>query len=402
MNRKIRLLGYVAAGALAMTPLATLAQTAAVSGGSNANAGPDTGAGSSLQEIVVTAQRRSESLQQVPIAVSAVTAAQLEARGVVDSLSLASTVPNLDITQNGTTLTLYMRGVGSNASDPNDESSVAFYVDGVYLASPLVDVFEFNNIDRVEVLKGPQGTLFGRNATGGVIQVITKDPKQAFSGQASVTYGNYDTVGATAYVTGGVAPNLAMDLAAVYHQNFDGYGENIFLHVPIMRREDIGLRSKLLWTPTPDTTVGVTLDYSLVRSDGTPYQLAPGVIGADGVTGYPGAYKTNTNQEDAANLDSYGVSARVEHDFHFARLVSISAVRNVFGMYDLDEDATPAPVVNSFIHQVARNYSQELQLLSPSSDRRLQWVLGGYTSMRTTPTIPSPSPVSPLAARTRP
>ena len=377
MNRKIWLLGWVAAGACAMAPFAALAQNAARSGSSP---GADTGAGTSsaLQEIVVTAQRRSESLQQVPIAVSAVTASQLAARGIGDSLSLAASVPNLDITQNGTTLTLYMRGVGSNASDPNDESSVAFYVDGVYQASPLVNLFDFNNIDRVEVLKGPQGTLFGRNATGGVIQVITKDPQETFSGQGSVSYGNYDTVGANAYVTGGIAKNLAADLAVVYRQNFDGYGENIFLHVPIMRREDLGFRSKLLWTPEPDTTVGITVDYSLVRSDGTPYQLAPGVIGADGVTSYPGAYKTNTNEEDAGNSDSYGVSAKVEHDFHFARLVSISAVRDVFGMYDLDEDATPAPVVNSFIHQLARNYSQELQLLSPSADSRLQWVLGGY------------------------
>ncbi len=373
MNRKVWLLGCVAMGACAMAPLSALAQAAPPP-----PADTNPASAGVLQEVVVTAQRRSEALQQVPIAVSAVTASQLEARGIGDTLSLAASVPNLDITQNGTTLTLYMRGVGSNASDPNDESSVAFYVDGVYIASPLADMFDFNNIDHVEVLKGPQGTLFGRNATGGVIQVITKDPKEAFSGQASVTYGNYNTVGASAYVTGGIAPNLAADVAAVYRENFDGYGDNIFLHVPIMRREDLGLRSKLLWTPEPDTTVRITVDYSLVRSGGTPYQLAPGVIGADGVTSYPGAYKTSTNETDAGNSDSWGVSARVEHDFHVARLVSISAFRDVLGMYDLDEDATPAPVVNSYIHQLARNYSQELQLLSPTPGTKLQWVLGAY------------------------
>ena len=106
----------------------------------------------------------------------------------------ASEVPNLDITQNGTVLTLYLRGVGTNASDPNDEASVALYVDGVYIASPLANIFDFNNVERVEVLSGPQGTLFGRNATGGVIQVITRDPSQTPQGQASVTYGDYNTV----------------------------------------------------------------------------------------------------------------------------------------------------------------------------------------------------------------
>lgn len=374
MKRKAVLFGCLTAGACALAPMFAMAQAAA--GG--APSGASNGSGEvQLQEVVVTAQRRSESLQQVPIAVSAVTGAQLTQRGLTDSESLAQAVPNLDITQNGTTLTLYMRGVGSNASDPNDESSVAFYVDGVYMASPLANLFDFNNIDHVEVLKGPQGTLFGRNATGGVIQVITKDPKSTPSGEASVSYGDYNTVGATAYFTDGIAPNLAADLAAVFHDNIDGYGYDINLHDRIMRREDFAVRSKWLWTPTATTTVRLTADYDMVRSDGTPYQLAPGVIGADGVTSYPGPYRTDTNEKNLGNSDNWGLSARVDQDFGVARLVSITAYRDITGLYDLDEDSTPAPIVNSYIHQLARNFSQEVQLLSPTQSR-LQWVLGAY------------------------
>jgi iron complex outermembrane receptor protein len=331
----------------------------------------------SLGEIVVTAQRRAETMQKVPIAVNAVTAKDLQARGLDSTMSLTATVPNLDITQNGTTLTLYLRGVGSNASDPNDEASVAMYVDGVYIASPLANLFDFNNIERVEVLKGPQGTLFGRNATGGVIQVITSDPSSTPGGQASVTYGNYNTVGATFYGTTGLAPNLSADLAGVYRQNFDGYGYDINLHDPIMRREDLDLRSKLLWEPTSSTQVRLTLDYERVRSDGTPYQLVPGVIGADGVTTYPGPYRTDTNEKNVGDSDTVGAALRVDQDLGFARFVSISSYRHTLGLYDLDEDATPAPVVNSYIHQLAKDFSQEFQLLSPQGSK-LQWVLGAY------------------------
>ncbi len=372
MNRKAKLLAQLMASACLLAPLCARAADATASTGAG---GSDSGV--QLQEIIVTAQRRSEPLQNVPIAVSAVTGAQLDSHGINDSLSLSATVPNLDISQNGTVLTMYLRGVGSNASDPNDETSVALYVDGVYMASPMANVFDYNNIDHVEVLKGPQGTLFGRNATGGVIQVVTRDPSQTPGGQISATYGNYNTVGATVYATTGLAPNLAADIAAVYRNNIDGYGFDIFRHEPIMRREDAGVRGKILWTPTPTTSVRLSADYTVVRSDGTPYQLAQGVIGADGVTSYPGPYRTDTNEANLANVDNWGVSGRIEHDFGVARFVSISAYRHITGLYDLDEDSTPAPIVNSFIHQLARNFSQEIQLLSPQGSR-LQWVLGGY------------------------
>jgi iron complex outermembrane receptor protein len=376
LRARLSIIAPLTLGACLAAP--AYAQTIAQQGQGTATAAQgSSGSTTALSEIVVTAQRRAESMQKVPIAVNAVTGADLAAHGLSDSTSLSAAVPNLDITQNGTVLTLYLRGVGTNASDPNDESSVALYVDGVYIASPLANIFQFNNIERVEVLSGPQGTLFGRNATGGVIQVITRDPSQTPQGQASVTYGDYNTVGATFYGTTGLLPNLSADLAAVYRQNFDGYGYDINLHEPIMRREDLAFRTKWLWTPTPTTQVRLSADYAQVRSDGTPYQLVPGVIGADGVTTYPGPYRTDTNEKNLANNDDWGVSGRLDQDLGFARLVSISAYRHIDGLYDLDEDSTPAPIVNSYIHQLAEDFSQEIQLLSPQGSK-LQWVLGGY------------------------
>ncbi len=163
MNRKAKLLAQLLASACLLAPLCAHAADATAS---TSGAGGSDGA-VQLQEIVVTAQRRSEPLQNVPIAVSAVTGAQLDSHGINDSLSLSATVPNLDISQNGTVLTMYLRGVGSNASDPNDETSVALYVDGVYMASPMANVFDYNNIDRVEVLKGRRGRCSGATRPAG-------------------------------------------------------------------------------------------------------------------------------------------------------------------------------------------------------------------------------------------
>jgi len=331
----------------------------------------------SLEEITVTAQRQSESLQQVPIAVSAASADQLQARGMTDTRSLAMSVPNLDLPENGVSVTPFLRGVGSNQSNPNDEPSVATYVDGVYMPSPTGDIFSYNNIQRIEVLKGPQGTLFGRNATGGVIQIVTRDPQQQAEFIGSAGYGNYNTTVASLYGTTGLAPNLAADLAVVYNANHDGYGRDIFRNTDIMLRDELAARSKILWTPGENTEFRLSLDYSRLNSTGTDYQLAQGATGVDGVTTYPGRRRTDTNWANVGNNETYGTSLRWDQDLGFARFVSISAYRHVVGDFHLDQDATPTPFVNAIINQFARDYSQEFQLLSPRGST-LTWLLGAY------------------------
>jgi iron complex outermembrane recepter protein len=330
-----------------------------------------------LEDVVVTAQRRSQSLQDIPIAVSAVTADELAERGLTDTLSLQATVPNLTLTENGVSVTPFLRGVGSNQSNPNDEPSVATYIDGVYIASPTGNIFSFNNIERIEVLKGPQGTLFGRNATGGVIQIVTRDPEQEPALFLDVGFGNYDTVEASAYVTTGLADDLAADVAMVYNHNFDGYGRDIVRNADIFQREEFAVRSKWLWTPGAATEVRLSLDYSTLNSTGTDYQLAQGVIGIDGVSTYPGKRRTATDWENTGDNEVYGGSLRIDHDFGFARFASISGYRHVDGEFHLDQDATPLPLVRATINQFAEQYSQEFQLLAPS-DSRIDWLIGAY------------------------
>src|ERR1700742_3232796 len=174
----------------------------------NAASNEDQGA---LAEIVVIAQKRSENLQRVPIAITAVSGSQLAAVGASDITAIADMTPGLQMTTAQGSLAPHIRGVGSEI--PNVENSVSLYLDGVYVASPSAALLSLNNIQQIETLKGPQGTLFGRNATCGALLVETRDPTESFGSNLDVSYGNFQTTMVNAYVAGGLFPGLAADLA---------------------------------------------------------------------------------------------------------------------------------------------------------------------------------------------
>ena len=157
-----------------------------------------------LEDIVVTAQRRQKSAQKVPIAITAVSASMLVSQGITDTASLSASVPGLQLNRSFRGGTPFIRGIGNPSGAAGDEGAVAFYVDGVYQTNLIAQLFEFNNIERVEVLKGPQGTLFGRNALGGVVQVITRDPRDVTEINMSLGAANYDTVRGSLYATAGL------------------------------------------------------------------------------------------------------------------------------------------------------------------------------------------------------
>lgn len=216
----------------------------------------------SAGDIVVTAQRREQRLQDVPISISAIGASSLENAGVTGISQLQAVAPSLQVNSQVGPLNLYMRGIGFKSGDLLSESSVALYVDGVYQPSAVANVFEFNGLERVEVLKGPQGTLFGRNATGGVVQVITKDPKSTPEMNVEVGYANYQTVSASAYVSGGLTENLAANLAVQYKDQDKGWGRNITTGEERYLSRDFNLRGKLLYTPSDATEIMLSGNYA--------------------------------------------------------------------------------------------------------------------------------------------
>ncbi len=332
---------------------------------------------SGLADIVVTAQRQSQSIQKVPISVSAISSDSLESRQITDTIQIAAAVPNLTMTQSGYVATPFLRGVGSNQSGPADEPSVATYIDGVYIPSPAGNIFRLNNIERIEVLKGPQGTLFGRNATGGVIQIITKDPSHDPEARGSISYGSFETLEGSAYLSTGLGKDLAIDVSSVFSENNKGFGFDINRKAETMKRNNLSVRSKLLWTPGETTEVRIAGGYTRVRSSGTDFQPVFGVKPILGVPSTLPPRTTNTDFANSNNSDTYDLSLNIRQDLGFARLVSITGYRDVDGLATLDQDSTPIPAVRADINYRAKSWSQELQLLSPLGSK-INWLVGLY------------------------
>jgi iron complex outermembrane receptor protein len=333
-----------------------------------------------VEEITVTAQRRSEKLQDVPIAVSVFTASMAQAMGVADTSSLQTAVPGLEFTRVFNSAAPALRGIGANPTTSlGDESPIALYLDGVYISNPAGAIFSFNNIARVEVLKGPQGTLFGRNAAGGVVQVVTKDPSDTQSVDFSVGYGNYNTVTSDFYgTTPIVAGKLAADLAVHYENQMDGWGKNLFTGQDAFVEHDVALRSKWVLTPDDATKVTFSVDYDhSYFQDGIAMNPIGGAVFTDNKTTYMGYYNVSENPTGYTDARQYGGSVKVERDLEWSNFVSITGYRQVTSWLHADEDQTPAPASDIEITGLSKTFSQELQLQSPT-DSPLQWIGGLY------------------------
>jgi iron complex outermembrane recepter protein len=333
-----------------------------------------------IAEIVVTAQKRSERLQDVPITVSAFDAATMSAIGVTDAANLPEVTPGLIVNQEIFAPLFAIRGVGNqNAAVVGAEPAVSLYVDGVYFPAANGAIFDFNNLERVEVLDGPQGTLFGRNAIGGVIQVITKTPSQTPHIDFDVGYANFNTTRFDLYATGGITASLAADVAIHYEDQADGWGVNLFNGDPIFRTRDVGVRSKWLLT-LDDTRVTLSATYNhLVTDVAAGYYIYPGYKALDGRIGPPGGfYDIDSNTQPKVFVTSYGGSITVEQDLHWASLKSITAFnRTIPAFPSFDQDATPLNIVNSPSFAREHTVTQELQLGSPEGSA-LKWLTGLY------------------------
>ncbi|HEY0801287.1 MAG TPA: TonB-dependent receptor [Steroidobacteraceae bacterium] len=331
--------------------------------------------GTEIQEVVVTAERREESLQTVPISVSVVTGETALKSGITTSEELALAVPGLQMDLNGVGLGPFLRGVGSTFYSPSAESSVAIYVDGGYVPSSEGALFNLNNIDRVEVLKGPQGTLFGRNATGGVVQVITKEPSNEPYVNLTAGYANHDTSTVSFYATTGVATGLATDLAVYADDNPDGWGRNLFNGDRNYKYQNIDVRNTWLWQPQQGTRIKLALDYEDSTNEaGLGFKPLPGTMSAAGTT-YQGFYNTDANLQDRTVMHQGGILLQATEDLRFATFKSISSYREVRPNFLFDQDASPLPIVNLQVHDPDSSITQELQLISPETSK-LRWIGG--------------------------
>jgi iron complex outermembrane receptor protein len=369
--------------AIAQAQTSGATQTPTGSSAATASSGLIPG-GSQIEEIVVTAQRRSESLQDVPIAVTAITASKLEGMGIQSTQDLGELTPGLTLPVSSGYFQPHLRGVGTSSTGAGIENPVALYVDGVYIANPPSAFLSLNNIDRIEVDKGPQGTLFGRNATGGLIQIITRDPQQTTHLDADASYGNYRDVIGRLYVTGGLTNDLSADVAVRYEHQGDGYGHNLYDGSEVgALPHDLAIRSKFLFEPSSATHVRLTLDYEDHASTLTEAHLGtqyPGTFNNPYFGGpYPqgGPYDVNIDSPFEMTLQGGGAALQIDQEFGALTLESITAYRKSTYFFAEDLDFTPLPILYANARENDEQLSQELRLSGNNVDK-LNWTAGLY------------------------
>ena len=331
-----------------------------------------------VEEVVVTAQKRAERLQDVPLAVTAITAERIQNSGVVNTLQLGEVVAGVVTNLKTLNSSPYLRGLGVGTSQPGLESSVASYVDGVYLPNPISSSFNLNSIERIEVLRGPQGTLFGRNASAGVIALHTRDPSSSPALKADVSYDSYETLVGRLYASGPVAPGLSANMSLYTYNQREGYGRIPALDKPFRYEDSVNARAKLLWDIAPGTDLLLTGWYVHTWSDIGISRIYPGSVATGGYAcSTCGFFDATGLTPSSGKGTSYGGSAKFDHDLSFATLTNIVAYQVAKPYFFTDADNQPAPVQNVSQSSRQETITDEVQLVS-DGDGRLSWTAGLY------------------------
>jgi iron complex outermembrane receptor protein len=332
-----------------------------------------------LEEIVVTANKRNESLQDVPVAVTAITAQTAAEIGVTDVSSLQTTVPGLEFPKLFSGSSPALRGIGTNFGIGGVENVVPIYIDDVYIPSPSATSFSFNNIDQIEVLKGPQGTLFGRNALAGVINIKTVDPAKTPLADVSLGFANYSTVSGSIYASTPITDQLRADIAFTGSDQRDGWGHNLFNGQPVFTDQEMSARSKWIYTPTDRTTITAIFDYNYSWYDsGIAMRPVEGAVfpNPNGAPfGFPGYYNVNENVTPYVQTRQGGVSLKLDQDLGFASLTDVVAWRRSAAYNNADEDQTPLDEQYLPIGDNLESLSEELRLASKDGGK-LHWLVG--------------------------
>ena len=335
-----------------------------------------------LAEIIVTAQKRSEDLQAVPISINALTSSQMQALGVTDSQDIPNLVPGLVMTKSLNIALPYLRGVGQSSATIGIESNVAVYLDGVYLSEPSAAIFSLNNVSQIAVLKGPQGTLFGRNATGGVVQVTTRDPSRDASFEGDIGFGNYQDYSGHIFATAPVSDSLSASIALGGNHQNEGYGYNEYLHEPVLSSNEANAQTKLLWTPGEDTRVLLNLLYTYSEGyEGTALGIYPGSLAENHTTTYLGPYTFDSALSGDSSTQHGLASVNIDQNLGWARLVNLAAARIERESINFTQNAIPAGTHQAtdatFPSEGAESYSDEIQLQSPDTSA-FPWVAGWF------------------------
>ena len=408
--------------ALALTPAMAQAQDAATSVDDTDlidNAEVDGG-----NVIIVRAQGREQALSDVPVAVSAVSGEMLEKSGVADIRDLNQVAPSLLVSSTGNEAngSARIRGIGTVGDNPGLESSVAVFVDGVYRSRSGNALSELGPLDRVEILRGPQGTLGGRNSSAGLINIYTAPPEFEFSGYGAFTYGNYDAIKVEAGINAPLGDTVAARIDGVYFER-DGFYNDVVNDVRINDRDRYLVRGQLLFEPTSDLSIRLVGDYSnkdeaccaatFVQPEFAPLaRVSPGLDRYNRPEGGPALTSTanpiipillglgqdprgltqSTFNRDIyvspgrsyqGETEDWGISGEVNWNFGDVTLTSITGYREYSNFQGSDTDYTqvdllyraPGPDAGA---REFKTFTQEFRLNGTAFNDTLDWLIGAY------------------------
>lgn len=324
-----------------------------------------------VEEIVVSAQRRVEPLQSTPVTVTALSEEALEIRQVTNVIDIAAQVPNLRIdavTGVANAAKIFLRGVGEDQSGPNTDNAIGLYVDDVYYPRTLGALFDFLDVERVEVLRGPQGTLYGRNTPGGAVKIVTRRPGEELSGRADITVGNYGRRQFRGAVSGPLSDTVGASVAVLKNER-DGTSFSTTLDRDVIRRDVEAIRGAFSFTPTEAWDVVLRYDW---MNDETESFLPTSILG-----GFPDdLLVTEAGEDPDARLIGRGLSLNARYDFGSYSVQSITAWRSLDQRAFLDNDGR-APRVLAFEFDARQSqFSQEL--LFDAEWDRLRFLAGGF------------------------
>lgn len=325
-------------------------------------------------EIVVTASKRAQTLQDTPISVAVTTAQAIEQSQVRDLLDLQTLVPSLKVgqLQSSSNTNFIIRGFGNGANNAGIEPSVGVFIDGVYRSRSAAQISDLPNVERVEVLRGPQSTLFGKNASAGIISIVTAAPSETLGGNLEASYGNYNAVVVKGIVTGPLTDTLAVSVAGNYNRR-DGYARYVNLGTDTNNRNRYGGRVQLLWQPVGDLKVRLIGDYdriderccTVVNIFNGPTGAAVRALGGNIDANSPNSYDGYANLPATNKFDNYGVSGQIDYTLGKIGLTSITAYREVRGSTNQDTDFTSADLIgNNPTHTKINTVTQELRAAS--------------------------------------
>lgn len=351
-------------------------------------------ANAQLEEVIVTAERRTESSQDVPLAITTFSGDKVSASGMSGFGDVALETPNLTFTQfNIAEPQLYLRGVGSSSDSAGADPTVSMFIDGVYVGRSGGGISDLYDLDRIEVLRGPQGTLYGRNVTGGAISVYTKKPTEEFDAKVGVTVGDYGLTLLRGYANGALSENVAGKIS-VSKRDRDGYSENVTSGQEHDNADNLSLRGQLLWNASDATDIVFSADHSTDDTNGgcrdiialdDPNPAAGGAFiplirNAIATVGVDDPRKCGQSLIQFAEKDVSGLSMEVNHDFGATQLTSITAYREADYEWVQELAGLDSPPMSLSVQANEEEQSDQLSQefrLSGSNDN-LFWVAGAF------------------------